>query len=67
MIEVTGVRHIQDYKLRLEFSDGTSGSVDLEHDLEWEVFGPLKLNFQKKKQKKVRQRGLFCHFFACRF
>lgn len=42
MIEVTGVRHIQDYKLRLEFSDGTSGSVDLEHDLEGEVFGPLK-------------------------
>ena len=27
----------------------------------------VRLNFQKKKQKKVRQRGLFCHFFACRF
>ena len=42
MLEVAGVRHIQNYKLLLEFLDGTSGSVDLERDLDGEVFGPLK-------------------------
>lgn len=34
--------HIGSYRLRLTFSDGKVGDVDLEHELWGEVFEPLK-------------------------
>ena len=34
--------HVGGYRLRLEFSDGTAGEVDLESQLWGEVFEPLR-------------------------
>ena len=41
-LEVKKADYITDYKLRLEFNEGTVMSVDLEHDLTGKVFEPLK-------------------------
>jgi len=41
-LEVKKADYITDYKLRLEFNEGTIMSVDLEHDLNGKVFEPLK-------------------------
>jgi hypothetical protein len=41
-LEVKKADYIKDYKLRLEFNEGTVMSVDLEHDLNGIVFEPLK-------------------------
>jgi hypothetical protein len=41
LIRVTGVHHIRDHVLWLEFSDGLKGEIDLENDLIGEVFDPL--------------------------
>jgi hypothetical protein len=41
-LEVKNAEYITDYKLRLEFSEGTVMSVDLEHELVGKVFEPLK-------------------------
>jgi hypothetical protein len=35
-------KHIKDYSLYLRFSDGSDGEVDLEQELEGEIFEPLK-------------------------
>ena len=42
MLAVTAVEHIGDYRLRLAFSDGAKGVVDLESALWGPVFEPLK-------------------------
>ena len=42
MVYVTGVRHLRDYVLWLQFSDGTAGEVDLADDLHGEIFEPLR-------------------------
>jgi hypothetical protein len=42
LLEVKKADYIKDYKLRLEFNEGTVMSVDLEHDLNGKVFEPLK-------------------------
>ncbi len=39
---VTGVRHRADYKLELQFEDGSVRSVDLQDHLDGEVFEALK-------------------------
>jgi hypothetical protein len=36
------VAHVRDYVLRVRFSDGTEGEVDLERELTGEVFEPLR-------------------------
>ena len=34
--------HVRDYVLRIRFSDGTQGEVDLENELAGEIFEPLR-------------------------
>ena len=41
LYEVTSFHHLEDYKLQVEFNDGTSQIVDLEPVLHGEVYGPL--------------------------
>lgn len=41
-LHVIGVTYLEDYKLRLEFSDGVVKDVDLKDELYGEVFEPLK-------------------------
>jgi hypothetical protein len=35
-------KYVGDYILYLRFSDGSDGEVDLEHELDGEIFEPLK-------------------------
>lgn len=42
MIGVIEARHVRDYILWLRFSDGLKGEVDLESELEGEIFEPLR-------------------------
>ena len=39
---VTDAKYIKDYTLYLRFSDGSDGEVDLEPELDGEIFEPLK-------------------------
>ena len=41
-LEIKKATYLQDYKLRLEFNEGTVMLVDLEHELNGKVFEPLK-------------------------
>jgi hypothetical protein len=41
-LHVTKVTYLTDYRLRLEFDDGTTREVDLSNELYGEVFEPLK-------------------------
>jgi hypothetical protein len=48
-LHVKSVRHVEDYRLRLEFDDGNVKEVDLAGELHGEVFEPLRdLAFVKK-------------------
>lgn len=42
MVKVTGVEHRGGYELRLSFSNGTIGDLDLTDELWGEVFEPLR-------------------------
>jgi hypothetical protein len=42
MIRIEKARYVSDYKLWLRFSDGAEGEVDLQNQLDGEVFEPLK-------------------------
>ena len=42
MVRITGVEHRSGYELRLTFSDGRVGDVDLSDELLGEVFEPLR-------------------------
>jgi hypothetical protein len=39
---VTDAKYIKDYTIYLRFSDGSDGEVNLEYDLDGEIFEPLK-------------------------
>ncbi len=52
MIEVTGAKYLQDYKVWLEINNGKSGEVDLESHLWGTVFVPLK-NIEEFKKFKI--------------
>ena len=39
---VIDAKYIKDYTLYLSFSDGSDGEVDLEQELEGEIFEPLR-------------------------
>ena len=39
---VIDAKYIKDYTLYLRFSDGSDGEVNLEHELDGEIFEPLK-------------------------
>ena len=41
-LQVAAINHINDYRLRLEFSDGIVKEVDLYGELHGQVFEPLK-------------------------
>ena len=41
-LHVTEAKYLRDYVIWLQFNDGAEGEVDLEAELEGEVFGPLK-------------------------
>ncbi len=40
-IHVTDARHVEAYRVRLSFSDGTIAEVDLQDSLAGPIFGPL--------------------------
>lgn len=42
MIRVTDAQHLTDYRIRVAFSDGASGIVDLKGRLDGPIFEPLK-------------------------
>ena len=42
MLEVKSARHVRDYRVWIEFSNGERGEVDLEPDLWGSVFEPLR-------------------------
>lgn len=42
MLNVTEVRYLHDHVVWLRFNDGVEGEVDLAHELEGEVFEPLR-------------------------
>jgi len=41
-LHVTSVRHLRDYELRLEFSNGAVKDIDLSEELHGEAFEPLR-------------------------
>ena len=41
-LHVKEAKYLHDYVIWLRFNDGAEGEVDLERELEGEVFGPLK-------------------------
>jgi hypothetical protein len=42
LLHVKEVKHVRDYVIWLRFNDGAEGEIDLESELEGEVFGPLR-------------------------
>lgn len=42
ILHVTEAKYLRDYVIWARFNDGAAGEVDLAHELEGEVFGPLK-------------------------
>jgi len=41
-IHVSNARHIESFRIWLQFNDGTEGEVDLENEFHGKVFEPLK-------------------------
>ena len=41
-LEIKNAKYLNDYKIALEFNDGVSKTVDLENELNGEIFTPLK-------------------------
>ena len=49
ILRIINAKHIKDYTIYLRFSDGSEGEVDCVHDLEGEIFEPLKdISYFKK-------------------
>jgi len=42
MIEVTHVKYLEGFLLRLTFNDGTDGDIDLDSELEGDICSPLR-------------------------
>lgn len=42
MPKIINAEHVKGYTLRILFSDGSEGEVNLEHELTGEIFEPLK-------------------------
>jgi len=49
ILHVTDAKYLRDYVLWLRFNDSADGEVDLEAELDGEVFGPLRDLEQFKK------------------
>ena len=41
-LHILEAHYVRDYVVRLRFSDGTDGDVDLRSELEGPIFGPLR-------------------------
>jgi len=41
-LEVTNAKYINNFKILLEFNDGISKTVDLENELDGDIFQPLR-------------------------
>ncbi|QUS61976.1 DUF2442 domain-containing protein [Synechocystis sp. PCC 7339] len=41
-LHVTSVEYMEDYRLKLSFSSGVEGIIDLDQELHGEIFEPLK-------------------------
>lgn len=52
ILHVKEAKYLHDYVLWLRFNDGIEGEIDLQNELEGEVFGPLR-NFEEFKSFKV--------------
>ena len=55
-LHVTNVIYLEDYRLRLEFNDGTVKEVDLRDELFGEIFEPLK-NLDLFKQARLNRES----------
>ena len=55
ILHVKNVKYLHDYVLEIEFNDGVKGEIDLENELEGEIFGPLR---DKKMFKTVKVDSL---------
>ncbi len=42
MLHILTAKHVSKFNIWIEFDDGTSGVVDLEHSLDGPIFQPLK-------------------------
>jgi hypothetical protein len=42
ILHVIEAKYVRDYVIWLRFNDGAEGEIDLERELEGEVFGPLR-------------------------
>ena len=42
ILHVSEARYLRDYKIWLRFNDGAEGKIDLQSELEGEVFAPLR-------------------------
>ena len=51
ILHVKEAKYLHDYVIRVRFNDGIEGEVDLENELEGEVFGPLR---DKRKVKSFK-------------
>ena len=51
ILHVKEAKYLHDYVIRVRFNDGIEGEVDLEDELEGEVFGPLR---DKRKFKSFK-------------
>lgn len=61
LIKVDKAEYLKDYQIRLTFSDGLTGIVDLEKEIWGEVFEPLKdINYFKQFTKDRRTIGWDC-------
>ena len=41
-LHVTNAKYLRDYSLWIEFNDGTSGNIDLKHEISGKIFQPLQ-------------------------
>ncbi|MEQ8413014.1 MAG: DUF2442 domain-containing protein [Imperialibacter sp.] len=61
LIKVEQAEYLSDYKIKLTFSDGLTGVVDLKDEIWGEVFEPLKdVNYFKKFTKDRWTIGWDC-------
>ena len=52
ILHVKEAKYLHDYVIRIKFSDGIEGEIDLKDELEGEVFAPLQ-EIEKFKSFKV--------------
>ena len=41
-MKIIEAKYLKEYQIRLRFSDGTAGVIDFKHELDGDIFKPLK-------------------------